>query len=113
MVVFPRLLRLLSFSVLRQCSSVAHDLRPERWDAVTKSRTAPALAIAAGMICAFGLTGTASTVTAQGVKALPPRQMEDLGRGVVVIHQGGGKVFVSWRLLGPDPDDIAFNLYRV
>jgi rhamnogalacturonan endolyase len=40
------------------------------------------------------------------------RQMERLGRGVVAVHEGGGKVFVSWRLLGTDPDGIAFNLYR-
>ncbi len=38
--------------------------------------------------------------------------MENLGRGVVAVHQGDGKVFVSWRLLGTDPDGIAFNLYR-
>ena len=41
-----------------------------------------------------------------------PRQMENLGRGVVAINQGEGKVFVSWRLLGTEPDGIAFNLYR-
>lgn len=41
------------------------------------------------------------------------RQMEDLGRGVVAINQGGGKVYIGWRMLGTDPDDIAFNLYRV
>jgi rhamnogalacturonan endolyase len=40
------------------------------------------------------------------------RQMEKLGRGVVAINQGEGKVFVSWRLLGTEPDSIAFNLYR-
>ena len=40
------------------------------------------------------------------------RQMENLGRGVVAIHQGGGKVFVSWRLLGTEPEEIAFNVYR-
>src|SRR5262245_44069325 len=40
------------------------------------------------------------------------RQMENLGRGVVAINQGGGKVFVSWRMLGTEPDGIAFNLYR-
>lgn len=40
------------------------------------------------------------------------RQMENLGRGVVAINQGERKVFVSWRLLGTDPDDITFNLYR-
>ena len=44
--------------------------------------------------------------------ALAQRQMEALGRGVVAIRQDGGKVFVGWRLLGTDPDDIAFNVYR-
>lgn len=44
--------------------------------------------------------------------ALPARQMEKLGHGVVALHLGGGKVFVSWRLLGTDPDGVAFNLYR-
>src|SRR5262245_769776 len=42
----------------------------------------------------------------------PPRHMEALGRGVVAIHKGEGEVFVSWRLLGTDPDDIAFHVYR-
>jgi rhamnogalacturonan endolyase len=41
------------------------------------------------------------------------RQMEALGRGVVAVNQGGGKVYVGWRLLGTDPNDVAFNLYRV
>ena len=40
------------------------------------------------------------------------RQMEYLGRGVVAINRGDGKVYVGWRMLGTDPDDIAFNLYR-
>ncbi|MBC8095799.1 MAG: rhamnogalacturonan lyase [Akkermansiaceae bacterium] len=38
--------------------------------------------------------------------------MEALGRGVVGIHEPDGKVFVSWRLLGTDPTNITFNLYR-
>ena len=38
------------------------------------------------------------------------RQMEKLGRGMVAINQGGGKVYVGWRMLGTDPCDIAFNL---
>src|SRR5262245_47726325 len=45
-------------------------------------------------------------------KEPPKRWMERLGRGVVAVPQGG-KVFVGWRLLGTDPDDIAFHLYRV
>ena len=40
-----------------------------------------------------------------------PRQMERLSRGVVAVNQGG-KVFVGWRMLGNDPESIAFNLYR-
>jgi len=40
------------------------------------------------------------------------RQMEKLGRGVVAIEQDDGKVYVGWRMLGTDPDDIAFNVYR-
>jgi rhamnogalacturonan endolyase len=40
------------------------------------------------------------------------RQMEKLGRGVVAIHKGDGEVYVGWRMLGTDPRNIGFNLYR-
>ncbi|OUJ72873.1 rhamnogalacturonan lyase [Hymenobacter crusticola] len=40
------------------------------------------------------------------------RQMENLGRGVVAIQQGRDSTFVSWRLLGTDSENLAFNLYR-
>jgi len=40
------------------------------------------------------------------------RQMEYLNRGLQASRTSDGKVFVSWRLLGNEPDDIAFNLYR-
>ncbi|ARS40677.1 hypothetical protein CA265_13825 [Sphingobacteriaceae bacterium GW460-11-11-14-LB5] len=40
------------------------------------------------------------------------REMEALGRGVVAVHMPGDSVFVSWRVLGTDPDQISFNLYR-
>ncbi|KAK4033684.1 fg-gap repeat family protein [Parachaetomium inaequale] len=40
------------------------------------------------------------------------RLMEKLGRGVVAVRSSNTDVFVSWRLLGLDPDGIAFNLYR-
>ena len=45
-------------------------------------------------------------------RAPAKRWMEHLGRGLVAMYEGDGKVFVSWRLLGTDPDDIAFHLYR-
>lgn len=40
------------------------------------------------------------------------RQMEWLGRGVHAVAKPDGSVFVSWRLLGTDPDKLAFNVYR-
>jgi rhamnogalacturonan endolyase len=40
------------------------------------------------------------------------RQMERLGRGVVAVRYETSKVFIGWRMLGTDPDDIAFNVYR-
>ena len=39
------------------------------------------------------------------------RQMEKLDRGIVAIYSSG-TAFVSWRIFGNDPIDIAFNLYR-
>src|SRR5450759_220837 len=40
------------------------------------------------------------------------RVMERLSRGVVAVNEGNGKVYVSWRMLVTDPDDVAFNIYR-
>ncbi|HEV2762213.1 MAG TPA: hypothetical protein VGV38_04395, partial [Pyrinomonadaceae bacterium] len=40
------------------------------------------------------------------------RHMERLGRGVVAVKQPDGKVWVGWRVLGTDPERVAFNLYR-
>jgi rhamnogalacturonan endolyase len=40
------------------------------------------------------------------------RVMERLGRGLIAIGDGTGKVYVGWRLWGTDPDAIAFNVYR-
>lgn len=49
-----------------------------------------------------------STVSAIGAQ----RQVENLGRGVVAVELGEGKVYVGWRLLGTDPENIEFNVYR-
>jgi len=45
-------------------------------------------------------------------KVTEPRQMENLGRGMIAIHEGADSVYVGWRYLGTEPQDIAFNLYR-
>lgn len=40
------------------------------------------------------------------------RPMENLGRGVVAVRSSETDVLVSWRLLGLDPEDIGFHVYR-
>jgi rhamnogalacturonan endolyase len=60
--------------------------------------------------CSLAVSAAASLALASLSAA--ERQMERLGRGLVAIHEGEDKVFVSWRLLGTDPEGIAFNLYR-
>ncbi len=40
------------------------------------------------------------------------RQMERLDRGLVVLKTTGTTAFLSWRLLGDDPEEAAFNVYR-
>ncbi len=58
-------------------------------------------------------TLAATILTAQKKTQKPVlRQMEKLSRGLVAVNQGGGKVFVSWRMFGTDADRIAFDLYR-
>jgi len=40
------------------------------------------------------------------------RVEEKLGRGMVAISTGEGKVYLGWRLLRSDPENITFNVYR-
>ena len=58
-------------------------------------------------IAAIILLGTCATTSAAA-----ERVMERLTRGVIAVPRGEGEVYVGWRLLGTDPDDVAFNLYR-
>ena len=37
---------------------------------------------------------------------------EKLNRGMLAISTGEGKVYLGWRLLKSDPEDVAFNVYR-
>lgn len=54
---------------------------------------------------------TANPAGAATGQAQEKRQMEYLDRGLVAVKTDVG-VFVSWRLLGTEPSDISFNLYR-
>ena len=59
------------------------------------------------------ILGVASLIVSAAIaQSLPPRQMENIGRGVVAVKQNDGTIFVGWRVLGTDPNDIAFDLYR-
>jgi len=40
------------------------------------------------------------------------RHLEKLNRGLVAVRTSSSQVFLSWRVLGSDPDNVAFNLYR-
>jgi rhamnogalacturonan endolyase len=60
--------------------------------------------LALRMACAFVLL-TLSLKAA-------PSLMENLGRGTVAIRTSGTDAFISWRMLGTDPVDVAFNVYR-
>ncbi|WP_207425129.1 rhamnogalacturonan lyase [Pedobacter sp. SYSU D00535] len=44
--------------------------------------------------------------------AYAQRVMENLDRGVVAVRHASDSVFVSWRLLATEPENLAFNLYR-
>ena len=41
------------------------------------------------------------------------RQMEKLGRGVIAMRTNSTQVYIGWRMLGTDPENIGFKLYRV
>lgn len=57
---------------------------------------------------AFGL----ATCSVAAVATAQPRQMERLGRGVVAVVESPARTWVSWRLLGTEPMNTPFNVYR-
>jgi len=69
-------------------------------ESTMKSRTVMNIAVTIGTLLLL--------ITQAGAQ----RQMENLGRGVVAVYQGNGRVYAGWRMLGTDPENIAFNVYR-
>ena len=57
-----------------------------------------------------GLSAASNTIKTPITRTLL-RQMERLDRGLIAVPTAGG-VLVSWRMLGTDPRNIAFNVYR-
>jgi rhamnogalacturonan endolyase len=62
------------------------------------------------LVFSLGLALVALVLAAPVVRA--QKVMEPLGRGVVAVRTGTSSAFVGWRMLGTDPLDVAFNLYR-
>ena len=58
----------------------------------------------------FVLAGLATLLC--GEPLLAQRQAEKLGRGLVAMRTNSTQVYLGWRLLGNDPANLAFNLYR-
>jgi hypothetical protein len=40
------------------------------------------------------------------------RMVEKPDRGVLAVNKGNNQLFISWRFLATDPEDITFNVYR-
>ncbi|MFF1462333.1 rhamnogalacturonan lyase [Streptomyces sp. NPDC058330] len=64
-----------------------------------------------GSLAATVLAATAIVTLGPASQAATARQAEALDRGVVSVHTDSGNL-VSWRWLGTDPDNVAFNVYR-
>jgi hypothetical protein len=60
-------------------------------------------------VCLSFAAATPSIAIAQ---PLQPSLMEPLGRGVVALRSTTTDVVIGWRVLGTDPPDVSFNLYR-
>lgn len=61
-------------------------------------------------VCGLGILAVTLLLASSAAHA--QRQMEKLGRGIVALRTNTTSIHVGWRLLGTDPDDIGFNLYR-
>ncbi|GGQ21564.1 rhamnogalacturonan lyase [Streptomyces roseolilacinus] len=77
-----------------------------------RTRRALTSAVLAGAAVAGAAALTLTALPADAADtAAAARQVERLDRGVVSVHTGTGNL-VSWRWLGTDADNVAFNVYR-
>lgn len=61
--------------------------------------------------CTIGTGGNTGGSSSNPNQAQNGKQVEWLDRGLVAVSANGG-VFLSWRILGTDPENVSFNLYR-
>ncbi|QDT18213.1 rhamnogalacturonan lyase [Alienimonas californiensis] len=72
----------------------------------------PCVAPAVAQTPRDGSDPAAETTSDRGPTFAPLRQVERLDRGLVAIPQDGGGAFLSWRMLGRDPEAVRFRLSR-
>lgn len=75
------------------------------------SRKKSILAFCLSFLMVFSLVILPTQGHADSSGSLPARQGEYLNRGLVAVLVDSG-VFLSWRYLNTDPDEIAFNVYK-
>ncbi len=94
--------QMLSVTTLSSDSLVSDDV------AIVTASTTEATAVTTSSEETPSVAST-STATASTTYS---RQMEYLDRGVVVVSEGSGTVYVGWRFWGTDSSDTVFNIYR-
>ncbi|MGG4481416.1 hypothetical protein [Paenibacillus illinoisensis] len=66
-----------------------------------------------GLIVLSGITSPEGSIPrAHAAGGSAPRLVEDLGRGLTAVYLGDNKVYLSWRLLGTEPQQVTFDIYR-
>ena len=66
-----------------------------------------------GVIVLSGIASPESHISrADAAVVSEPRLVEDLGRGLTAVYMGDNKVYLSWRLLGTEPQQVTFDIYR-
>ncbi|RIX59517.1 hypothetical protein D3P08_05065 [Paenibacillus nanensis] len=79
--------------------------------AVSRRQFKSVCAFLLSFLMVFSLAALPAPGRANASSASPARQGDYLNRGLVAVLVDGG-VFLSWRYLNTDPDDIAFNVYK-
>lgn len=98
--------------VRRQCDRFAGETASVSAKARRSSSGVQTEALESRRLMAATMSESAVQVAATAAVTLPARQVENLDRGLIALHKGNGSVYLSWRLLGLDPSNIGFNVYR-
>jgi hypothetical protein len=60
----------------------------------------------------YGNVVRLNTLAVPDAVVTTPKQIEFLTRGLVAVRKTSTTVYLSWRMLGTDPTNVAFNVYR-